>query len=232
MHYPKLIKRVHAWIIDSCLFFFIILGSLLLPNFIGIEDALLKLVMIVLPIISFEPILITFTGGTLGHHYAGLKIVDSKSQNRLSLVKSYIRFIIKILLGTYSFFMMLITKRHQAAHDLFSGSLVLFKNPETVSAAYKLEERKVDFIDQKPPLIRRALVVIVICFLCSFLLGIIVISLVSQNCIHNDICSVSEENILIWLGSVVIIMIIGVAIAGFLGKLPGARIKRSIPAKE
>ena len=39
MHYPKLVKRVHAWIIDSLLFFFIFVGSLFLPTFIGIELA-------------------------------------------------------------------------------------------------------------------------------------------------------------------------------------------------
>jgi len=232
MHYPRLIKRVHAWIIDSFLFLFVFLGSLLLPNYVGIEDTPLRLVLIFLPIISFEPILIRFTGGTLGHHYAGLMIVDSKSQARLCLVKCYIRFITKILLGAYSFFMMLITKRHQAAHDLFSGSLVLFKNPETVSSAYKLEERKVDFINQKPPLMRRVLVITAFWFLCFVPLNIISFFSVSQNCLDNDICSASEESILVCVGSAIIIMTIGVVIAGFLGKLPGARIQRSIPAEE
>ncbi len=226
MHYPRLIKRVHAWIIDSLLLFFIILGSLLLPNYIGIEGTLLKGVLILLPIISFEPLLINLTGGTLGHHYAGLKIVDSRSHSRLSLVKCYLRFIIKVFFGFYSFIMMLITKRHQAAHDLFSGSLVLFKNPETVSEDYKLEERKVDFINQKPPLMRRILLIIAYGFLCLVLWGIILMFSVSEDCIEKDICSALEESILTWGTGAFLIIIPGVAIAGFLCKLPGARIKK------
>ncbi len=68
-------------------------------------------------------------GGTLGHRFMNLQVVDNRTGGRVSLLKALARYVVKGLLGVFSFFTMSFSRRHQALHDLVTNSSVRIRNP-------------------------------------------------------------------------------------------------------
>jgi uncharacterized RDD family membrane protein YckC len=93
-------------------------------------------------IIIMEPGLVSITGGTIGHHLRGLRIQRRWDGTNLNIFRATIRFLVKFLLGWLSFLFILQTKKHQAIHDLISGSVVVLKDPAKVPEWDALSERK------------------------------------------------------------------------------------------
>ena len=222
MSYPKLFLRLQAFLLDSVIISVVLIFIILISSEIDFGHYISKLIFILAPTLSLEPFLTHFTGGSIGHHYAGLKVINTNQKNNLSLFRSYVRFFVKLPIGIYSFISILITKKHQAIHDLFSGSVVIFKNEESVPGHYKLKERETTHTDQKPSKARRFIVSSAHCFLLLVIFGVGLNIIVSHECIENDVCTGMEENLLMWGSLLMLAGCLGIYIAGFLCKLPGA----------
>jgi len=82
-----------------------------------------------LMIILYEPLFVWRAGGTLGHRLMNLRVVDNRTGGRVSLLKALTRYVVKGLLGVFSFFSMSLSRRHQALHDLVTNSSVRIRNP-------------------------------------------------------------------------------------------------------
>lgn len=124
---PPLLQRLKAFLIDSgflvALFFILTFGvrSLSLQN-VEIESLLIASLWL-----SCEPLCVSLTGGSIGHHIMGLRVRRFMADARLPLARSYLRFFCKAPLGSLSLISMLLMKRHRAIHDFICRSVVVVK---------------------------------------------------------------------------------------------------------
>jgi uncharacterized RDD family membrane protein YckC len=70
----------------------------------------------------YEPVLVSLAGSTLGHYFVNLRVVDNRHGGNVSFLKAVVRFVIKTVLGWFSFIVMTATRRNQALHDLIHGA--------------------------------------------------------------------------------------------------------------
>jgi uncharacterized RDD family membrane protein YckC len=74
----------------------------------------------------YEPFCIAF-GCTIGNKIAGIRVRNFHDESkRISLFNSYIRFIIKLLLGIISFFTVTSDSWKRAIHDKAAGSIMVY----------------------------------------------------------------------------------------------------------
>lgn len=80
-------------------------------------------------LLLYEPLMVAWFGGTLGHRLLNLKVVDDRTGANPSVARAVGRFLIKGLLGILSFLTMSFSKRHQALHDMLTSSTVQIRDP-------------------------------------------------------------------------------------------------------
>lgn len=212
------------WVLAMALMF----GALALAVTVqsdGFSRALGILVLIVL--VLYEPVLVSRTGGTLGHHFTNLRVVDDRGGN-VSFLKACARLVVKGVLSWYSFVIMAATRRNQAVHDLLTRSTVQIRDPAKASPGqYVVERREVD--EARMPSRRRRvlvtavyLVVGIVAYLIA--LGVLLdLGLLSEACLDRDYCSTGDRAVRIAAGVVPLLMIALVITAGWKGRLFGAR---------
>ena len=138
--YPRLLRRVQAVLIDSILIPIAFMLTLLLVGQFEVESIYIKAAALFLPIFILEPVMVAISGGTIGHHMLGIQVQSSNSGKNLNILLALLRFVIKTFLGWLSLIFVLITKRHQAIHDLLSMSVVINKS-DNLPSAEALPER-------------------------------------------------------------------------------------------
>ena len=104
MLFSLLIQRVKAFIIDWAL---LLVTMFVLGYFLAQfnEDlTILRTFLFLLLLFFYEPLMITFSGATLGQHTIGfLMIRNNDLKGRVPFISSFVRFIVKIPLGWLSF---------------------------------------------------------------------------------------------------------------------------------
>ena len=104
MLFSLLIQRVKAFVIDWAL---LLVTMFVLGYFLAQfnEDlTILRTFLFLLLLFFYEPLMITFSGATLGQHTIGfLMIRNNDLKGRVPFISSFVRFIVKILLGWLSF---------------------------------------------------------------------------------------------------------------------------------
>lgn len=206
-------------VIFVCLFFGL---SLALSTF-DISGGL-KALLFAAAVLILEPGMVSMTGGTIGHHACRLRIQNQTTGKNLNPFFAVIRFLLKSLIGWLSFVFVLVTKRHQAIHDIFSNSVVLIKNPDGQNSNEGLAEREIYAADfEYPPWYRRVFVLILYILALFILISMFMALTLSQKCIEQDICT-PEEGLLeivisfLWIG-----LSVGILVYGWTGRLFGAR---------
>ncbi len=125
LRYARFSRRLKAILIDWIIALFVVFGAV----FVAISlrsDTVSRMLgfLVVAVLVLYEPILVSFTGGTLGHTFANLRVVDENHGGNVSFAKALARLALKSLLGWYSFLVMAATRRNQAVHDLLTRSTV------------------------------------------------------------------------------------------------------------
>src|SRR3954469_21930128 len=116
--------------------------------------------MVILGLLLYEPVLVSVTGGTLGHHLNNLRVVDERTGGNVSFLKACARVVIKGLLSWYSFVILAATRRNQAIHDLLTRSTVQIRNAANARPDQYITER-VELSDPGlPSRARRATVIV------------------------------------------------------------------------
>lgn len=226
MPYPVILLRVRASLIDGIVFACVLFVLVALASIIDFSEPALKVCFVVVPLILMEPLLISTTGGSVGHHIVGLRVVGKKTQKKLFILNSIVRLIAKTVFGIYSLAAMFITKQHQSVHDLLSRSVVVFRNEASVPERHKLYARDVVHTEAKASIIRRFFVVLAYLVLVFVVLLILPGLLVSPDCIRHGFCSEAEQNYLGLLAIVSVIAVLLVVFLGFQSRLPGAYYRR------
>ena len=129
MKYPNIIDRVKAAIFDSIVLIFVlfVISDMLLR--FGEVSGNIKLIIFVFTIFLYDPIGVTFFGGTIGHHINKIKVVKENNRRvNIPFHRAVLRFSIKFILGWLSFLTINSSKYKRAFHDIVVGSVVVFED--------------------------------------------------------------------------------------------------------
>ena len=125
MVFANLPSRIKAVTIDSLLLIVVMYALSLIFNDLGIVSNEIKIGCVVL-ILLYEPLFVSFYGGTIGHFYSKIEVKsEADTTKRLALWKAVLRYIIKLTLGWISLLTVTAGSRKQAIHDVVAKSLVL-----------------------------------------------------------------------------------------------------------
>lgn len=126
--YPGISERIKSMIIDSFVPFAWFLFFTYLFDTFQLSNSYLKICTFVFIILLFEPLMISQFGGSVGHFFVGIRVkdIDDESKN-ISFLNAFFRYIVKIVLGIISLFVILGDVKGRTIHDNISGSVVIFK---------------------------------------------------------------------------------------------------------
>lgn len=230
--YPRLIRRVQACIIDSFIFSFISVGLFLLVTTFSVEPVWIRIAIIVVSLSFFEPVLVSYTGGTIGHHLLKLKVQDVSNTKNINIFLAFIRFILKILLGIISLIFVLTTRKHQAIHDFLANSIVVYKDPKQVPEYEALVERVIEeegYI--YPSKLRRISMIILYNILLFIFIKFFSTFILSEACLENYKCTPVENIILIVRGIIWLISATLILVGGWKSLIFGCKRKRIEPSE-
>ena len=188
--YPRLLRRVRAGLIDSVILSVVVLTWWLL---LGLLDSFPPSVRLAYPVLAFvllEPVMVSFTGGSPGHHLMGVTIRDAGTGRRIGMIRAAARFLLRGFFGWLSLLFVLTTARHQALHDLFCRTNVVLLDPGSLPDREKLSERVTEDPEFSYPSKTRRIVVIVTYVLLTFVLASVVSALtLSEACLWRNQCN-------------------------------------------
>lgn len=160
--YARFTRRLRGIVIDWIVVMMLLYGALLVASSMGSDHFSRTLgIVVVIVLVFYEPILVSLIGGTLGHYFSNLRVVDEHDQGNVSFLKALARFALKSLLGWYSFIVMTATRRNQAIHDLLTRSTVQIRDPAKARPHDYITERADFQGPDMPSRLRRAAVVCV-----------------------------------------------------------------------
>jgi uncharacterized RDD family membrane protein YckC len=227
--YARFSRRLRAMLFDWIITLIVIYGAVLLATSVGSDNFSRTLgVLVIVALLLYEPILVSRIGGTLGHYFNNLRVVDKDDGGNISFPKACARAVIKGVLGLYSFVILAVTSRNQAVHDLLTGSTVQIRDPaKALSSQYMIERTELAATGMPSP--RRRLAVI-----CGYLLltaivyllitrGIIAAGLITDGCIDRNVCSASDRILSLNLGLALLAAGAACITLGWRGRLIGAR---------
>jgi hypothetical protein len=227
--YARFARRLRGMFVDWVLALVVILGAILIAASVGSEivSRILAFVVLLL-LVLYEPVLVSCTGGTLGHWYTNLRVVDDRTGGNLPLPTAFIRAGIKAILGAYSFVVMMATRRNQALHDLLTHSTVQIRDAAKARSGDFITERTELSSPTMPSRGRRVAVIAV--YIALTLLGYVIAFAVviaaggmSDACIDNDVCSGVEKVLQIIPGIAFLFIAAAWIGLGWRGRLYGAR---------
>lgn len=231
--YGRFSRRLQAVVIDSVILALLVVAALLAAVALDSDHVGRILgVTVIAVLLLYEPLLVALTGSTIGHHRMNLRVVDNRSHGNITFVKAVVRAAIKAVLGIYSFVTMATSSRHQAVHDLLTGSTVQIRDLSRARARDHVTARTASPSPAMASAWRRLAVIL------AYLAGAIVAmdfvaigfgmaGLISQDCFESDRWCSPSEHALLWSIS---LALIGVAllciVQGWRGRLYGCRLRR------
>ena len=125
IQYSSLVKRIQALFIDFVLILIIFASSSLIIGLIGDTATGVKVGILIFCVIIYEPLLVAFSGGTLGHKAVGIQVKSyAQPDHNIPVFSAIIRIVVKGLLGWTSFLAVSFNSEKRAIHDMASGSIV------------------------------------------------------------------------------------------------------------
>jgi uncharacterized RDD family membrane protein YckC len=227
--YARFSRRLRAMLFDWIIALIAIYGALLLAASVGNDNFSRALgIPLIVALALYEPILVSRIGGTLGHYFNNLRVVDERNGGNIGFLKACARVVIKGSLGLYSFVILAATRRNQAVHDLLTGSTVQIRDPaKALPGQYIIERSELAATGMPSP--RRRLAVI-----CGYLLltaivyllitrGIIAAGVISDGCLDRNVCSAGDRILSLNLGLTLLAASAACIVLGWRGRLVGAR---------
>jgi hypothetical protein len=226
--YARFARRVQGIMIDSIVIIILVVSALSVA--VAVQSDTLSRVLgcaTVAVALLYEPVLVSFTGSTIGHYVTNLRVVDDASGGNVSFLKACARLAIKSLLGWYSFVILAATRRNQAIHDLLTRSTVQIRDPAKARPAHYLVERSAALDRSMPSQSRRTgvifayLLVAIIAFI-GIINLLVMTHALSLRCLNGDYCSGLETLIELTYGFALLAVAAAIIALGWKGRLLGA----------
>lgn len=123
--YAEMKKRYSAMLIDILFLLVVIWGFSEVRNSIGGTAESIFSAMLVIFLVCYEPICISFAC-TLGQYLSKIRVRNSSEvDKRINIFSSFLRYPLKLILGAISFLTIRASSKGQAIHDLAAGSVVI-----------------------------------------------------------------------------------------------------------
>lgn len=224
MFYPRLLRRVRAALIDSMVFLAVFAAWMMLLPTIVESHYLVKAGTLVMPLLALDPIAVAYTGGTVGHHVMGLRIRDATYEKNIGILRALLRELLRVGLGWLSLIFVLITRNHQALHDIATSTVVLLRRPETLPSREQLLARSDDTAKYRFPSKARRITFIVLYVILALTICLLFADfVVSDACLIYEQCNKYENNILAILDLLLTFAICAIILLGWKGLLFGCR---------
>ena len=140
--YARFSRRMRGIVIDWIIAMVVLFGAVMLASASGNSAVSRTLGYLVIAfLLLYEPVLVTLTGGTVGHWASNLRVVDDRTGGNVSFAKALARLVIKAVLSWYSFVILAATRRNQAVHDLLTRSTVQIRDAAKARPGQYVTER-------------------------------------------------------------------------------------------
>lgn len=226
--YARFSRRFRGIFIDWIVTLVAISGTLLVASTAAIDAVSRTLgIVVIAALVLYEPVLVSFTGGAVGHHLTNLRVIDDATGRNVGFLKACARLLIKSFLGWYSFVILAATRRNQAIHDLVTRSTVQIRDPAKARPGQFITERAEPAAARMPARWQRVLAIGI--YLVLLLVAAAVVSLILESgpCLDGSHCSGTERILELVLDIAVLAMMAMIIAAGWQGKLYGARARRA-----
>jgi uncharacterized RDD family membrane protein YckC len=229
LQFARFSRRLRAFVIDWAISLIVIFGALIVAASIGSDETSRTLgIAVVATLILYEPLLVSRAGGTVGHYLTNLRVVDEVHGGNLSFFKAALRFVIKALIGWYSFIAMALTRRNQALHDLATRSTVMIRDAAKAAPSHFITERAEFDQTNMPSRLRRLVAICIYPLLAvSCCVGVLIVFIflggISLQCADRAFCKSEEKFLMNAMELAFLAMCAFVIIQGWRGKLVGAR---------
>ena len=130
INYPSITRRYFSTFIDGLFAIGIFVLSSYILDTENTAATKIRIGIILFMFFVYEPIFTAYFC-TLGQKITGIRIRKFSTGNRISLIRAYLRIIVKIFLGIISFFTIPFTKNKRGIHDFAAGTLVIYENHST-----------------------------------------------------------------------------------------------------
>jgi len=228
--YARLLRRIQALAYDGVIFGVTGIGTLVILDALGVESLQVKLLSIASVLVVLDVCLVAFTGGTIGHHLARIRVARTQSAQNIGLPRAIVRSVVKVLLGWASLFFVFATKRHQALHDLASGSVVLVKTHARVDESERLGERGDEFETGNHASWWRRILIGLLYFLLAYtVISTAMLLFVSFDCAQTGHCTDQEYHLILGTWALVALSLIACLFLAWTGRLYGCRRRRQSP---
>jgi uncharacterized RDD family membrane protein YckC len=130
--YPTLVKRVQSIFIDGIFIMLLMFGFSAIIDKTGYDaPEWLRGVLFFGIWLVYEPVAISL-GCTLGQYLMGLRVRDAATEKKkINIILSFVRFVLKLVLGWLSFLTIHTNPQRRAVHDLAGNSVMIeLKKPE------------------------------------------------------------------------------------------------------
>ncbi|WP_426439381.1 RDD family protein [Bradyrhizobium genosp. P] len=230
--FARFSRRFRGIFIDWAITLVVIFGALLVVSTIAADSISRALgIAVIAALLLYEPVLVSFTGGTVGHHLTNLRVVDDATGGNLGFLKACARLLIKGLLGWYSFVIIAATRRNQAIHDLVTRSTVQIRDPAQARPGQFVTERIEPAAARMPAPWERVLAIFIYLVLTFVFIAaldsIVSVGLMSARCTNLDYCRGVQKVIELVLDIGLLLAMVAIIAQGWRGKLYGARVRRA-----
>jgi len=227
--YARFSRRLRGIVVDWIIAMTVIFGAVFVAATIANDNFSRALgIAVIVALLLYEPVLVSFTGGTLGHYSTNLRVVDDRSGGTVSFLKACARLALTAVLCCYSFVILTATRRNQAIHDLLTRSTVQIRDPASARPGQYITERVELATSGMPSGMRRVVTI------CVYLLLLVAVFIavagasasagwLSRSCIEKDYCSGAERTLIFVISVALLVMIAAVIALGWKGNLFGAR---------
>lgn len=181
------------------------------------------LVAFVLVALLYDPVLVSTIGGTLGHRWTNLRVVDDETGGNLPFGRALVRSLIKTVLGLPSFIFVGLTRRHQALHDLASRSTVQVRDLSLARPYHYVHERAPAPEPLGVSRLRRILVTVAYSVAIYAVVSVAGLLLIADRCLLYDVCSPGDNLALAVVTAGWLAATAWTIVRGWSGRLPGCR---------
>lgn len=223
INFANFSRRIQAATLDGMILFILFLSLTFLIAQTELNPYS-KVSLFLLPMLMLEPILVSFTGASIGHHLKMLRVENNQTGKNLNLISAFIRFISKTLLGWFSLLFIFTTKRHQALHDKISGSVVVMNKAAKAKGIMGTPERIIKETEfHYPSSLRRIITIIFYIFAIIVFLSLLSGLFTSEECLFHDRCSAIDLMVMNILGLIMFVMLAFVIVQGWRARLWGCK---------
>jgi uncharacterized RDD family membrane protein YckC len=229
--YATFTRRLRALLMDSAIIMSTIviaaLGAQVAGDIPGTGLAAWGLIF--LAAFVYEPYMIWRRGATIGHAANQLIVVSNRNGQPPGFGTAFVRYVIKALMGVFSLMTIWLTRKHQAVHDMMTGTTVqLAPAFEADSRDFYVERNPDEYV--LPSRLRRMAVTFVYLFTILIVYISVAGGTVSLACIEHRVCGDGEELWMTVLSCAWTIIAVTTIVVGWKGLLPGARRRRALSA--